>query len=68
MDFESLVGQINQVQDVLQAQAAHAINLTLTARNWLVGEKLRLLTAKTHEEEWKTPADKLFYRLSANHL
>jgi hypothetical protein len=25
------------VQDVLQAQAAHAINLALTARNWLVG-------------------------------
>ena len=37
MDFESLVGRINQVQDVLQAQAAHAINLALTARNWLVG-------------------------------
>ena len=37
MNFESLVGHINQVQDVLQAQAAHAINLTLTARNWLVG-------------------------------
>ena len=60
MDFESLVGQINQVQDVLQAQAAHAINLTLTARNWLVGEKLRLLTAKSYEEEWQTPADKFF--------
>lgn len=37
MDFESLVGRINQVQDVLQAQAAHAVNLSLTARNWLVG-------------------------------
>ena len=24
MNFESLVGHINQVQDVLQAQAAHA--------------------------------------------
>lgn len=151
MNFESLVGQINQVQDVLQAQAAHAINLTLTARNWLVGyyiveyeqhgedrakygenllknlakrlnkrglgerrlyeyrltyvtypqlgsvivshiaknnqqnilrlptaklqlidfqkdEKLRLPTAKFNEEEWQTPADRLFYRLSATHL
>ena len=37
MNFESLVGHINQVQDVLQAQAAHAVNLSLTARNWLVG-------------------------------
>ena len=147
MNFESLVGQLNQVQDVLQAQAAHAINLTLTARNWLVGyyiveyeqhgedrakygenllknlakrlnkrglgerrlyeyrltyvtypqlgsvivghiaknnqqnilrlptaklqlidfqkdEKLRLPTAKFNEEEWQTPADRLFYRLS----
>lgn len=151
MNFESLVGQINQVQDVLQAQAAHAINLTLTARNWLVGyyiveyeqhgedrakygenllknlakrlnkrglgerrlyeyrltyvtypqlgsvivshiaknnqqnilrlptaklqlidfqkdEKLRLPTAKFNEEDWQTPADRLFYRLSATHL
>ena len=25
MNFESLVGHINQVQDVLQAQAAHGI-------------------------------------------
>ncbi len=37
MNFESLVGRINQVQDMLQAQTAHAINLTVTARNWLVG-------------------------------
>ena len=37
MDFESLIGRINQVQDALQAQAAHAVNLALTARNWLVG-------------------------------
>ena len=151
MNFESLVGQINQVQDVLQAQAAHAINLSLTARNWLVGcyiveyeqhgedrakygekllknlaqslnrrgfgerrlyefrqtyliypqigpviagylvknnhddilrlptaklqlddylkdEKLRLLTAKSGDKEWQTPADRLFNRLSATHL
>jgi len=37
MNFESLVGHINQVQDVLQAQAAHAVNQSLTARNWLMG-------------------------------
>lgn len=151
MDFESLLGHINLVQDTLQAQAAHAVNLTLTARNWLVGyyiveyeqhgedrakygekllknlakrlnrrglgerrlyefrqtynvypqigsviadyltkdthshilrlataklqtpdfvsdEKLRLPTAKSELEEWQTPADSLFYRLSATHL
>lgn len=37
MTFESLVGRINLVQDILQEQAAHAVNLSLTARNWLVG-------------------------------
>lgn len=151
MNFESLVGRINQVQDVLQSQTAHAINLALTARNWLVGyyivefeqhgedrakygenllknlakrlnrrglgerrlyefrltyiiypqigqviadyiaknnrqdilrlptaklqivenledDNLRLLTAKSHGEEWQTPADRLFNRLSATHL
>ncbi len=36
-DFELLVGRINRVQDVLQAQVAHAVNLSLTARNWLIG-------------------------------
>ena len=151
MNFESLVGRINQVQDMLQAQTAHAINLAVTARNSLVGfyieefeqhgedrakygenllknlakrlnrrglgerrlyefrltyiiypqigqviadyiaknnrqdilrlptaklqivenledENLRLLTAKSHGEEWQTPADRLFNRLSATHL
>ena len=151
MNFESLVGRINIIQDALQAQAAHAVNLTLTARNWLVGyyivefeqhgedrakygekllknlakrinrrslgerrlyefrqtysaypqigqlvvdyvtqnyrqdilrlptaellsadfqndEKLRLPTAKSDVEEWQTPADRLFFRLSATHL
>ena len=37
MNFESLVGRINLILDALQAQAAHAVNLSLTARNWLVG-------------------------------
>ena len=37
MNFESLVGRINLIQDALQAQAAQAVNLSLTARNWLVG-------------------------------
>lgn len=29
--------QITLVQDTLQAQATHAVNLALTARNWLIG-------------------------------
>ena len=36
-NFDRLVCNITSVQDVLQAQAAHAINLALTTRNWLVG-------------------------------
>lgn len=35
--MDSLVKQISDVQDVLQGVAAHAIHLSLTARNWLVG-------------------------------
>ena len=151
MDFESLIGHITQVQNALQEHAAHAVNLSLTARNWLVGyyivefeqhgedrakyganllnkiakrlnrrgfsERrlyefrliytiyphigeaiadfisenkqmnflrsatakldskdnltggiLRLPTAKTLGEPWETPANTLFYRLSATHL
>ncbi len=37
MNFNLLVEQINHVQNALQSQAAHAVNLALTARNWLVG-------------------------------
>lgn len=36
-NFDRLVSNITSVQDVLQTQAAHAINLALTTRNWLVG-------------------------------
>lgn len=37
MNFESLVNHISAIQDTLQAQAAHAVNLALTSRNWLMG-------------------------------
>lgn len=37
MDFEALVKHIGTIQSTLQAQAAHAVNLALTARNWLMG-------------------------------
>ena len=32
MDFEALVKHISTIQSTLQAQAAHAVNLALTAR------------------------------------
>lgn len=62
MDFESLVGRINQVQDVLQAQAAHAVNLSLTARNWLVG--YYIVEFEQHGEDRAKYGDKLINRLS----
>ena len=37
MDFEALVKHINTIQNTLQVQAAHAVNLALTSRNWLMG-------------------------------
>ena len=37
MDFEALVKHISTIQSTLQAQATHAVNLALTARNWLMG-------------------------------
>ena len=62
MNFESLVGHINQVQDVLQAQAAHAVNLSLTARNWLVG--YYIVEYEQHGEDRAKYGDYLLNRLA----
>lgn len=37
MNFDALANSIIGVQDALQSQAAHAVNLSLTVRNWIVG-------------------------------
>jgi predicted nuclease of restriction endonuclease-like (RecB) superfamily len=37
MNFDTLVTQIQSVQSTLQASAAHAINIGITVRNWLIG-------------------------------
>ena len=37
MNFETLVKHISTIQNTLQAQTAHAVNLALTSRNWLMG-------------------------------
>ncbi|MBL0714560.1 MAG: hypothetical protein JJV98_12755, partial [Desulfosarcina sp.] len=37
LNFETLVGAIQQVHDELAAQAGRAVNLSLTIRNWLIG-------------------------------
>ena len=62
MNFESLVGHINQVQDVLQAQAAHAVNLSLTSRNWLVG--YYIVEYEQHGEDRAKYGDNLINRLA----
>ena len=62
MNFESLVGRINQVQDVLQAEAAHAVNLALTARNWLVG--YYIVEFEQRGEDRAKYGDKLINRLA----
>jgi len=62
MNFESLVGQINHVQDVLLAQAAHAVNLSLTARNWLVG--YYIVEYEQHGEDRAKYGDNLINRLA----
>ena len=64
MNFESLVGRINTVQDVLQAQAAHAINLALTARNWLVG--YYIVEFEQNGEDRAKYGESLLNRLSKN--
>jgi hypothetical protein len=35
--LNTLVKHISTIQNTLQAQAAHAVNLALTSRNWLMG-------------------------------
>ena len=35
--IDHLSHKILQIQDVMQTNVAHAVNLTLTARNWLIG-------------------------------
>lgn len=50
------------MQDVLQAQAAHAVNLALTARNWLVG--YYIVEFEQHGEDRAKYGDKLINRLA----
>ena len=62
MNFESLVGRINLIQDALQAQAAHAVNLSLTARNWLVG--YYIVEFEQHGEDRAKYGEKLMKQLA----
>ena len=50
------------MQDVLQSQAAHAINLALTARNWLVG--YYIVEFEQHGEDRAKYGEKMLNRLA----
>lgn len=67
MNFEALVKHISTIQNTLQAQAAHAVNLALTSRDWLMGSiswnlsrtgKTVLLMVATVEEAGTTTENK----------
>ena len=62
LTFESLVGRIIIIQDALQAQAAHAVNLSLTARNWLVG--YYIVEFEQHGDDRAKYGDKLLKNLA----
>ena len=62
MKFDALIKNINSVQHVLQAQAAHAVNLSLTARNWLVG--FYIVEFEQHGEDRAEYGDNLLKRLA----
>ena len=61
MNFDSLVHTIHSVQDVLQEQAAHAVNLALTARNWLIG--YYIVEFEQHGEDRAEYGEQLLKRL-----
>lgn len=61
-DFNNLVQNISDIQDFLQAQTAHAINLSLTVRNWLIG--CYIVEYEQHGEVRAQYGDNLLNRLS----
>ena len=57
MNFEALVKHISTIQNTLQAQAAHAVNLALTSRNWLVD--VLLIASKRYFQIRRSPTAEL---------
>lgn len=64
MNFDSLVHTIHSVQDALQEQAAHAVNLALTARNWLIG--YYIVEFEQHGEDRAEYGEQLLKKLETN--
>lgn len=63
MTIDRLSQQIVQVQDVMQAQASHAVNLSLTARNWLIGHYI--VEYEQHGEDRAQYGAQLLNKLAA---
>lgn len=61
MNFDSLVHTIHSIQDALQEQAAHAVNIALTARNWLIG--YYIVEFEQHGEDRAEYGEQLLKRL-----
>ena len=61
MTFDKLANSIQIIQNGLQQQAAHAVNLALTARNWLMG--YYIVDFEQHGEDRAEYGAKLLKRL-----
>ena len=61
MTFDKLVHSIQSIQSGLQQQAAHAVNMTLTVRNWLMG--CYIVEFEQHGEDRAEYGTKLLKRL-----
>lgn len=81
MNFESLVNHISAIQDTLQAQAAHSVNLALTSGNEIrhsltaeFTEPIRhlpsaeLQISDIQRNDWQIPANKIFNKIPYTHL
>ena len=64
MNFDSLVQTIDSVQKALQEQAAHAVNMALTARNWLIG--YNIVEFEQHGEDRAAYGERLLKTLEIN--
>ena len=62
-NFVSLVQAISNVQEMMQAQAAHAVNMSLTSRNWLIG--MYIVEYEQHGQDRAQYGDQLLKNLAS---
>lgn len=61
-DFQSLVNIITRIHDELAKQATHAVNTSLTLRNWMIG--MHIAEYELNGKDRSNYGDKLFQMLS----